>query len=57
MKTKITQKELADYLGVTQGTISGYKSTALGKRKLELMLKGLEKLKEEKELRQNLRLK
>lgn len=52
MKTKITQKELADYLGVTQGTISGYKSTTLGKRKLELMLKGLEKLKEEKELRQ-----
>lgn len=50
---KITQAELASYLDVTAATISGYKDTALGKRKLELMLKGLEKLKEEKQLRQS----
>lgn len=48
---KTTQKELAEYLNVTTATVSGYKDTSLGKRKLKLMLKGLEKIKEEKELR------
>lgn len=49
---KPTQKELAIFLGITEATISGYKDTPLGKRKLELMLKGLQKIKDEKELRQ-----
>lgn len=53
LKTKTTQKDLAEYLGITQGTISGYKDTVLGKRKLDLMLKGLQKIKEEKYERQN----
>lgn len=48
---KITQKDLADYLGVTPATLSGYKNTTIGKRKVNLMLKGLQKLQEEKESR------
>lgn len=52
-KTKTSQKELAIYLGVTESAISEYKKTAIGKTKVFLMLKGLEKIKEEKELRQN----
>jgi len=43
---KTTQKELADYLNVTPAAISEYKKTAIGKRKVFLMMKGLEKLKE-----------
>lgn len=49
---KTPQKELAIFLGVTEATISGYKKTPLGERKLKLMLKGLQKINEEKELRQ-----
>jgi predicted transcriptional regulator len=52
MKNKISQKELAIYLGVGESAISEYKKTAIGKRKVFLMLKGLQKIKEEKELRQ-----
>ena len=51
-KSKTTQKELAEYLQVRESTVSEYKKTTIGKLKLHLMLKGLEKLKEEKELRQ-----
>ena len=39
---KITQKDLSEYLGVTPQAISEYKKTSTGKKKLELMLKGLE---------------
>jgi len=49
---KTTQKELAEYLEITTASVSGYRNTTIGKRKLQLMLKGLEKLKEEKESRQ-----
>ena len=41
MKKK-TQKDLSEYLGVTPQAISEYKKTSIGKKKLELMLKGLE---------------
>ncbi len=41
MKKK-TQKDLSEYLGVTPQAISEYKKTSTGKKKLELMLKGLE---------------
>jgi hypothetical protein len=39
---KITQKELSDYLRVTPQAVNEYKKTPLGKRKLDLMLKGLQ---------------
>lgn len=45
---KVTQKELAEYLGVDSSAITHYKSNTVGKRKVELMLKGLQKIKEEK---------
>lgn len=51
-KTKTTQRELAEHLQVRESTVSEYKNTAVGKLKLQLMLKGLEKIKEERELRQ-----
>lgn len=41
MKKK-TQKDLSEYLGVTPQAISEYKKTSTGKKKLDLMLKGLE---------------
>ncbi|MFY4796826.1 hypothetical protein ACOTVS_09905 [Aliarcobacter butzleri] len=50
---KVTQKELAEYLGVDTSAITHYKNTPVGRRKVGLMLKGLQKIKEEKELRQN----
>ena len=46
---KVTQKELAKYLGVDSSAITHYKNNAVGKRKVFLMLKGLQKIKEEKE--------
>jgi transcriptional regulator with XRE-family HTH domain len=39
---KITQKDLAEYLGLSAPTISEYKKNPVGKKKLDLMLKGLE---------------
>ena len=49
---KVTQKELAEYLGVDNSAITHYKSNPVGKRKVFLMLKGLEALKQEKLLRE-----
>lgn len=49
MKKKVTQKELAKYLGVDSSAITHYKNNPVGKRKVFLMLKGLQKIKEEKE--------
>ena len=46
---KVTQKELAEYLGVDSSAITHYKNNPVGKRKVFLMLKGLQKIKEEKE--------
>ena len=46
---KVTQKELADFLGVDNSAITHYKNNPVGKRKVFLMLKGLQKIKEEKE--------
>ena len=46
---KVTQKELAIYLGVDSSAITHYKNNPVGKRKVFLMLKGLQKIKEEKE--------
>ena len=46
--TKVTQKELAEYLGVDSSAITHYKNNAVGKRKVFLMIKGLQKIKEEK---------
>ncbi len=51
-KIKVTQRDLAKYLDVEEQTISGYKKTNIGKRKVFLMLKGLLKLKEDKLKRQ-----
>lgn len=48
MKKKITQKYLAEYLGLSAPTISEYKKNKVGKKKLYLMLKGLEYLEMEK---------
>lgn len=45
---KVTQKELAEYLGVDSSAITHYKSNPVGKRKVFLMMKGLQKIKEEK---------
>ena len=39
---KITQKDLAQHLGLSDATISEYKKNPIGKKKLDLMLKGLE---------------
>ena len=47
-KTKYRAKELAEYLGVDSSAITHYKSNPVGKRKVFLMLKGLQKIKEEK---------
>jgi len=47
---KVTQKELAKYLGVYQSTIASYKKNETAKKKLFLMLKGLKMLKYEKQL-------
>lgn len=50
MKTKsikVTQRELAAYLGVDSSAITHYKSNPVGKRKVFLMLKGLQKIKED----------
>ena len=52
---KVTQKELAEYLGVDSSAITHYKSNPVGKRKVFLMLKGLQVLKQEKLLRENLK--
>jgi|GEM_PF-1956211 len=46
---KVTQKELAEYLGLQAHTISSYKNSITGKKKLFLMLKGLKKIKIEQE--------
>ena len=46
---KVTQKELAKYLGVDSSAITHYKNNPVGKRKVFLMLKRLQKIKEEKE--------
>lgn len=45
---KVTQKELAEYLEVDNSAITHYKNNPVGKRKVFLMLKGLQKIKEEK---------
>ena len=45
---KVTQKELSEYLGVDSSAITHYKSNPVGKRKVFLMLKGLQVLKQEK---------
>jgi len=45
---KVTQKELAEYLGVDFRTVSSYNNSPNAKKKLFLMLKGLQKLKEER---------
>jgi len=50
---KVTQSELAEYLGVTPQSVSEYKNSAISKRKLYLMLQGLLRIKEQKELRAN----
>ena len=47
---KVTQKELSEYLGVDSSAITHYKSNPVGKRKVFLMLKGLQKIKEEKKV-------
>ena len=52
---KVTQKELSEYLGVDSSAITHYKSNPVGKRKVFLMLKGLQVLKQEKLLRENLK--
>ena len=52
---KVTQKELAEYLGVDSSAITHYKNNPVGKRKVFLMLKGLQVLKQEKLLRENLK--
>ena len=44
---KVTQKELAEYLGVDSSAITHYKNNSVGKRKVFLMLKGLQKIKED----------
>jgi|GEM_PF-6029764 len=48
---KPTQKILAEYLNLSEGTISKYKKTPVSKIKLSLMLKGLEMLEIEKNKR------
>jgi len=48
---KVTQKELAEYLGVNQRTVSTYNNSPTAKKKLFLMLKGLQKLREEQDNR------
>ena len=52
---KVTQKELSEYLGVDSSAITHYKNNPVGKRKVFLMLKGLQALKQEKLLRENLK--
>ena len=52
---KVTQKELAEYLEVDSSAITHYKNNPVGKRKVFLMLKGLQVLKQEKLLRENLK--
>ena len=52
---KVTQKELAEYLDVDSSAITHYKNNPVGKRKVFLMLKGLQVLKQEKLLRENLK--
>jgi len=47
---KVTQKELAEYLGVHHRTVSTYNNSPTAKKKLFLMLKGLKMLKYEKQL-------
>ena len=47
---KVTQKELAEYLGVDSSAITHYKNNVVGKRKVFLMIKGLQKIKEEKNI-------
>ncbi len=44
----VTQKDLAIYLGVGPTTISEYKKTFIGRKKVEIMLKGLQKINEDK---------
>ena len=50
---KVTQKELAEYLGVDSSAITHYKNNVVGKRKVFLMIKGLQKIKEEKKIYHN----
>ena len=52
---KITNKKLAEYLGVTPQAISEYKKTTIGKRKVALMLKGLKQLEQIKLIRQGVK--
>lgn len=46
---KVTQKELAEYLGVDSSAITHYKNNTVGKRKVFLMIKGLQKIKEDRQ--------
>ena len=46
---KVTQKDLAEYLGVDSSAITHYKNNPVGKRKVFLVLKGLQKIKEERQ--------
>ena len=46
---KVTQKELAEYLGVDSSAITHYKNNTKRKRKVFLMLKGLQKIKEDRQ--------
>lgn len=46
---KVTQKELAEFLGVDSSAITHYKNNPVGKRKVFLMLKGLLKIEEERQ--------
>lgn len=52
IEVNITNKELAEYLEVADGTVYGYKKTEIGLKKYTLMMKGLQQLKEEKNFRQ-----
>lgn len=52
---KVTQKELADFLGVDSSAITHYKNNPVGKRKVFLMLKGLLKIKEDRQKRECLK--
>ena len=49
---KVTQKELAEFLGVDSSAITHYKNSAVGKRKVFLMMKGLQKIKEKEVIKQ-----
>ena len=44
---KVTQKELAEYLGVDSSAITHYKNNIVGKRKVLIIMKELKKIKED----------